>query len=127
MGWLNRVEIDAYLSRCYLLVFPSTYPESFGIVGIEAMMFSKPVVAFDVGGISTWLKDKQTGFLVRPGDVESMTVKIRELINDRVLYNAMSQKAREFALKEFLPERHIKLLLKTFNQAISGFANSAPN
>ena len=49
--------IDNYLSRASVVVFPSIYPESFGIVGIEAMMRGRPVVGFDVGGVKDWLKN----------------------------------------------------------------------
>ena len=51
MGWADKQMIDNYLSRASVVAFPSIYPESFGIVGIEATMRGRPVVGFDVGGV----------------------------------------------------------------------------
>jgi glycosyltransferase involved in cell wall biosynthesis len=48
-------------------VVPSLWPEPFGLVGLEAARLSVPAVAFDVGGVTEWLKDGVNGFLA-PGD-----------------------------------------------------------
>ena len=50
-------ELAALYRRARIVVFPSMWPEPFGLVGIEAMRFARPVVAFDVGGVGDWLQD----------------------------------------------------------------------
>ena len=53
------------------------WSEPFGLVGLEGMAHAKPVVAFDVGGVSDWLVDGENGFLVPRGDVDAMAAAIK--------------------------------------------------
>lgn len=117
-GWQPRENIDRLLHQSYLMVFPSIYPEAFGISGIEAMMRAKPVVGFDVGGVSTWLKDDETGFLVEPKNVEDLTKRIAQLINDKMKYKAFTANARNWAQKEFSVKKHMSVLRDTYQNAL---------
>jgi glycosyltransferase involved in cell wall biosynthesis len=117
-GWLGRNEVDRALTDSYLVLFPSIYPEAFGISGIEAMMHGKPVVAFDVGGVSTWLKDGVSGYLIPEKDVAQMSSRVEELINDEQLAAKMGGAGREIALKDFSPEVHISKLKQVYEAAI---------
>lgn len=117
-GWLHSDGVKALLQESYLVVFPSIYPEAFGIVGIEAMMCGKPVVGFDVGGVSSWLNDSETGFLIQVRDVDTMEAKIRLLLEDTVLYAGMRATARMQALAKFTPETHMKVLNNIYASAI---------
>lgn len=114
LGWLSKNDIDAKIGECYLVVFPSIYPEAFGIVGIEAMMQGKPVVAFDVGGVSTWMKDSETGFLVKAKDENLLREKTLKLLADSDLYNRMSLTARKVALERYTPSVHIQKLINLY-------------
>jgi len=63
IGWVSHKEIEPYLRATNVVVVPSIWHEPFGMVGIEAMAYAKPVVAFDTGGISDWLDHGTTGYL----------------------------------------------------------------
>ena len=117
-GWLKKEEIDKAIGESYMIIFPSIYPEAFGIVGIEAMMQGKPVVGFNVGGVSTWLKNEITGFLTKPGDTEMLREKAELLLNDAEIYNRMSRNARSEALKKFVPAVHIGKLIEIYRGSI---------
>jgi glycosyltransferase involved in cell wall biosynthesis len=114
-GWLNREEINELMLKSYIVVFPSIYPEAFGIVGIEAMMRGKPVVGFDVGGVCTWLKDGITGFVAKVKNSSDLSDKILKLIEDKKLYQDFSRKSRQIALKDFSPNVHIERLIQLYN------------
>ncbi|MFT3949708.1 MAG: glycosyltransferase family 4 protein [Agriterribacter sp.] len=118
-GWLSKNEIDKAIGKCYIVVFPSIYPEAFGIVGIEAMMQGKPVIGFDVGGVSTWLKNNETGFLIENKNLALLYEKTLELITQTDLYKKMSRKARQHALKRYIPSVHINNLLTIYSTAIN--------
>jgi glycosyltransferase involved in cell wall biosynthesis len=66
-GWIDRARRDALLARSTLLALPSRWPEPFGLVGLEAARYGVPAVAFDVGGVRTWLNDGVNGALVPGG------------------------------------------------------------
>jgi glycosyltransferase involved in cell wall biosynthesis len=118
-GWKDRDFINDALARSYMLLFPSIYPEAFGISGIEAMMHGKPVVGFDVGGVSTWLTNEVTGFLVPVGDSAKFVEHVQRLLDDGDLKQRMGEKAREIAMKDFSPEQHISKLLDVYKSSIS--------
>jgi len=103
---------------CYLLIFPSIYPEAFGISGIEAMMKGKPVVGFDVGGVSTWLKNEESGFLVPVKDLDSFLKKTIFLLDDTETYTQINKKARVLALSEFSADKHMNKLVDIYKNTL---------
>jgi glycosyltransferase involved in cell wall biosynthesis len=58
---------------------PSTRPEAFGRVAVEAGAMGKPVIASDHGGARETVIDGETGFLVAPGDVNALAGAIERL------------------------------------------------
>ena len=66
-GWLKGDARWDWVRRATLLALPSTWPEPFGLVGLEAAALGVPAIAFDVGGVRQWLRPGETGFLV-PAD-----------------------------------------------------------
>ena len=76
-----------------VFVFPSLY-DSFGIVLLEAMAFSLPVIATIQGGIPDVVEDGETGYLVPKRDVQALADKMELLANDEVLRNKMGANGR---------------------------------
>ena len=62
-----------YYSRCFAVLYPARN-EDFGLVPIEGMMSSKPVIALNEGGMKETIKEGETGFLVN--SVEEMAEKM---------------------------------------------------
>lgn len=60
-----------YLRRAQVVAFPSRWDEPFGMAIIEAGAWRKPVVAFDVGGVSDIIQDHVTGRLIPANDTQS--------------------------------------------------------
>jgi glycosyltransferase involved in cell wall biosynthesis len=120
-GWLSSNEMEFYYRRCSMVVVPSTWPEPFGMVGIEAMAYGKPVIAFDVGGISEWLKNGETGFLVKLRDEVALAEKLNLLLGDHSLAVRMGSKGRAAVEKRFTPEIHADELLGRFQKEILAF------
>jgi glycosyltransferase involved in cell wall biosynthesis len=117
-GWQSRGNINRLLDQSYLMIFPSIYPEAFGISGIEAMMRGKPVVGFDVGGVSTWLKDKVSGHLVEVKNTDELIAKTESLLIDKDLYHTFSRNARKNALTKFSVDKHMNLLKETYHRIL---------
>lgn len=63
----EKAELLAGADAC---LFPIQWPEPFGLVMTEAMACGTPVVAFANGAATEVIADGETGFLVRPGDIE---------------------------------------------------------
>ena len=58
---------------------PSTRPEAFGRVVVEAGAMGKPVIASNHGGACETVINGETGILVRPGDPEALADAIERL------------------------------------------------
>lgn len=117
-GWADREKIDHYLNRASVVTFPSIYPEAFGIVGIEAMMRGKPVVAFDVGGVKDWLEHEKTGLLIPVKDVQSFAQGLVHLLLNSEDRQLMGQNGRKKALEEFSSEHHLEKLTAIYREIL---------
>jgi glycosyltransferase involved in cell wall biosynthesis len=65
--------------------------EGFGLVFLEAMSVGLPIVCYNNGGQTDFLKDGETGALVELGDKEMFVKKIRALIANPELLIAMAE------------------------------------
>jgi glycosyltransferase involved in cell wall biosynthesis len=81
-GFVDNV--GDYLCIFNIFVFP-TLNEGFGSSILDAMNFSIPVVAFDVGGVGDIINDQENGILVKLKDETALNNQILKLYNDRVL------------------------------------------
>lgn len=117
-GWLAYTEIIQKIKESYLVVFPSIYPEAFGIVGIEAMMCAKPVVAFNVGGVPTWLQNNVTGFLVDVKNEKQFEEKINLLLHNKKMHHEFSINARKLAIENFSQNIHLKKLVSIYKKCL---------
>lgn len=112
-GWLSGKALEDEYQKSAILIMPSL-TESFGKVGIEAMHWGTPVIAFSVGGIPEWLQDGRTGYLIPALDVNSMAEQVKGLMHDEALRYAMGQNAITYVNEQFRAEDHIKTLLHAF-------------
>jgi phosphatidyl-myo-inositol alpha-mannosyltransferase len=87
VAFLGRVS-DAELPGCYraadLYVSPALGGESFGIVLLEAMAAGRAVVASDLPGYRSVVRDGETGVLVPAGDPSALAAAIGVLLDDPV-------------------------------------------
>ncbi len=101
IGWLPFDKLPRLYRQADICVFPSIWPEPFGLVAVEAMAVGRPVIASKTGGFRQIVVDKETGFLVKPGDVDDLIKKIEILLDNPKLRNTMGQKARERAQESY--------------------------
>jgi len=88
------------LSDADLFVLPS-HNEGLPIAILEALAAGLPIVSTPVGGIPGAIHDGYNGFLVSPGDVNSLTEKIAILAKDVNLREIMGKRSREIAEHEY--------------------------
>jgi len=94
LGWRN--DIPEIMQVLDIFVLPSLN-EGMGRVLVEAMAAGKPIVASKVGGIPDLVKDGQNGFLVKPGDSNSLSFAIKKLLDDKKMQEEMGKKGRAMA------------------------------
>ena len=97
-GWLAGEARQAWLARASVAVLPSTWPEPFGLVGLEAAAVGVPTIAFDVGGISEWLRHDVNGVAVPgPPSADSLGEALAAVLGDPTRLAALRSGARRLA------------------------------
>jgi glycosyltransferase involved in cell wall biosynthesis len=86
-GLAGKVAISDYCSdmpAAYMLsdvvVVPSTAPEAFGRVIVEAQAMGRPVVASAIGALAELVVPGETGWLVPPGDPVALAEALEEAL-----------------------------------------------
>ncbi len=94
--WPHRAVIHAW-PRAIAGLLPSVWPETFGIVVLEAMASGKPVIASNIGALPDVVTDGQNGLLVRPADADQLRNAIGRLLADVAMRERMGEQARRTA------------------------------
>jgi L-malate glycosyltransferase len=100
------LDVPSALEAVDAVALPS-YAETLGLSLAEAMAMSKPVVAYDVGGIPEVVEDGRTGFLVPAGDIDGLAEKLDAICCDPDLARQLGQRARERVEECFDIERMV--------------------
>ncbi|MFH1782215.1 MAG: glycosyltransferase family 4 protein [Candidatus Omnitrophota bacterium] len=95
---INTVNV---LSIMDIFMFTPTRKEGFGLVLLEALAMGKPIVATNVGGVSTVIKDGVNGFLVGPMKPELLIKPVLKLLKDEELYKNMARAGKETVVQKF--------------------------
>src|SRR5258707_5955676 len=82
LGHVNPVQ--AAIERSAVVVVPSM-GEGFGMVALEAMERSRPVIAAAVGGLGELVRDGETGILVPAGEAEPPSGAVLKLCGNLAL------------------------------------------
>lgn len=96
-GSLPDPDLHALMAACDIFCLPSIErTEAFGIVLLEAMSFSKPLVTTNIQGSAVnWVNlDGETGLVARPADVQDLATAISMLQRDPVAQARMGANAR---------------------------------
>lgn len=113
-----RQDIPALMRRFDLFCLPS-WKEPFGLVLLEAMAASKPVVAFRSGGVEEIVQHNQTGLLAPFPDIETMAAHISQLRDDPALCQSMGAAGLERVSSCFTLAHTCTGLLHVFNEVVS--------
>lgn len=103
-GKVPEAALYGHYAACDVFVSPSHY-ESFGLIFVEAMIFGKPVVGCDVGGMPEVIEDGRCGLLAKPGDAASLHDCLDRLLRDEALRRRLGERARRCFEEKFTSER----------------------
>ena len=84
-GWISKEDINEYMLKADLILYPSLYLEPFGRVPVEAMSFKKPVIVSSYGALPEIIKDGYNGYVVDPFNLEEFSKKIKKIIYNEKL------------------------------------------
>ncbi len=81
--------------------------EGLGTVLLEAMAVGKPVVASNVGGVSSVIRHKETGYLVPPNDPQQLSQGLLEVMQDEALASRLASSGAELVRQKYHAARMV--------------------
>ncbi len=101
-----------------IAVVPSTEPEPFGMVAIEAMMAKKPVIAANHGGLTEIVMPNKTGILFEPNNEKALAEALMDLLNNSEKRKTFGEEGYIRANTHFSLKNHVDKFEKTFEELI---------
>ena len=104
------------LARKSSVYFHPSYIDNSPNSVCEAQIIGLPVIAVNVGGVSTLIEDKKTGILTPPNEPHMAAMNILNLLDDNKLLVSLSVNSKEEACKRHNPRGIINSLLSLYSQ-----------
>lgn len=104
-----KANIFPILKKVDVVVLPSLM-EGLSLSLIESLLYNKPVIASNIGGIPEVVAHMENGILIPPKDVFSLEQAIQKLYSEIDLRNELSKKGLEVAREKFNSKTMIKKL-----------------
>ncbi|WP_159900219.1 glycosyltransferase family 4 protein [Salinirussus salinus] len=120
LGQRTQSELYNFFQQTDIYIQPSL-SEGLCITVLEAMASGLPVVASPVGGISKSVVDGETGYLIKPGNIEEYAKKIKKLSFDSELRRKMgkagAKRVRNHYSHDLLAAKFTKLAMNLLSEA----------
>lgn len=113
-----RKDALSHLGVCTIYAQPSIN-EGLGTSILDALLLEKPVVATRVGGIPEIIEHRQHGFLVPPGDSESMATALLEILRSPELGRQLARCGRQRVLRDFTVDKMVDKTLAIYESLAS--------
>lgn len=117
-GWLNSAQLDAELTRARAVVFPSLWPEGYGLAAVEALARGVPVIASKGTAAEEYISDGENGFLFEQGSVDDLQRKIDLLRVPGVAAKLGAEAHRRFWSAPPTTQTHVAGLLAVYRDAL---------
>jgi glycogen synthase len=98
LGHVDRSKIADVFQDHDCVVFATVIDEPFGMVPLEAMAASRPVIATATGGAREYLQDNMNSLIFTPGDATELAEKIMLLTQDLTLRSKLAYAGHNFAI-----------------------------
>lgn len=99
---VDNSKLVNFYNYCDCVVLPSTNKsEAFGLVLLEAMACSKPIITSNLPGVRSVFKNGRQGLLARPNDVKDLTDKIKIVLSDKKSAEAMGVEGRKLVENKY--------------------------
>jgi glycosyltransferase involved in cell wall biosynthesis len=118
-GPISLDDIPQFLATSDICIFPSIW-DNFPLVCLEAMSAGRAIVASNKGGMRDMLEPTKCGLLHDPFDVRGFAESIIHLLENPQIRYQFGKSARDRLLNEYHSERIGDLIVKFYNQTISG-------
>lgn len=114
-GWVTGDAKEELFRKATVFVLPS-YNEGLPVSVLEAMSYSMPVIATDVGGIPEMVKNGESGLLIKAGDKVALRDAMERFIQNRQLARDMGIASAAIVQQKFVFEQTKATLEKLYTE-----------
>lgn len=118
LGQLEGTAAQAEIAQARLLVLPSEWFETFGMVILEAFAYGTPAAVSAIGPLPSIVRPGQNGVLFRPGDLQALLAAVRELWETPGALEQLGHGARQSFKTLYTEEANYEMLMAIYEQAI---------
>jgi glycosyltransferase involved in cell wall biosynthesis len=119
LGELSQRKLSFYYKNAIAFLYPLQWEEPFGLTMVEAMASGTPVVAFKRGSVPEVVKDKTTGFVIKPSKKRKQNFK--DFISAIENISAIKREdCREWVEKNFTKEKMAREYERVYYRILNG-------
>jgi len=115
---------QTFYEQAHIVLVPSTRPEPFGLVALEAMRAGLPVIAADHGGLREIVVQNETGLLIQPNSSTALAEGIRKYVVHGSLLNKHGVSGRKRYDALFTEENYFKNFIQAIEICVPTFSKS---
>lgn len=108
IGKVNYEQLYTYFQNADIFIFP-TLEDIWGLVVLESMFFSKPVICSQWAGASEMVAHGENGYIIDPLEPKDIAMAMRHFIDEPALITSMGNKSKQF-IAEHTPEAAVSFL-----------------
>ncbi len=117
LGEVPHQAMGALYAAADLVLNSSQFEGGMANALLEAMVMGKPVLARDVPGNRSLIRNRETGWLFQNG--EELCCLIRQLMANPTLRNTVARQAQQHVLTQYSPQREAKLLIQLYRSLLA--------
>jgi len=116
LGKMNSKELNKIISKAYLTIVPSLWPENFPYSILESNILATPVLASKTGGLTELIKHEKTGLLFKLGDKDDLENKIIWSIRNPKKIKQIRELAQKEVSDKYSSEKYYKKIIKIYER-----------
>src|ERR1700722_6230004 len=120
LKWLPRAETLQRMKDASVLILPSTWYEGFPMILAEAFAVGLPVIASNLGSMSSVVDHLRTGLHFEPGNASDLVEKVRWLRAHPAEVALMRAQARKEYETKYTGEENYAQMIQIYDSVLSG-------
>lgn len=118
LGFVAGSALQDLMARARVQVVPSLWYEPFGLVVVEAMAQSTPVIVADRGGLPEIVEDGVSGCVFRAGDANDLAQVLVDFFESSAWAQSMGEAAQVRAVQIADAETHFQKIMAAYQRTI---------
>src|SRR5215212_782308 len=120
VDWLGRQsseQVITLMKEAQMLILPSIWYESFPVVIAEAYAVGLPIVASNLGTMSSLIKADRTGLRFNPGDPDDLATQVEKALSCPSKLARMRRGARAEFVAKYMAKQNYQMLVNVYKKA----------